>query len=168
VQARLGKVPGNNALIEFVSTFEDGMFNFQEKELGKATSGRLPRLDESYSVQKPLERCLLDAALAQDQLAFARRLLPSTDVLIIPVEGKDFEDRWQNMLNLPEPPYPEELNLMIALTRLADRQTTLTQMFQAMDQVPTWELWRAAALLVSHELVEVRLPNQGKLQTTSV
>jgi diguanylate cyclase (GGDEF)-like protein len=154
VQARLGKFGGALAIVEFVTTFEEGSFNFQEKLFGpNETITKLPRLDAAYNVQKGLERCLMDGALALDNFNAAKAVVTSDEIVIKPIGAVEFSARWQALTQLPEPPTQEEFGIMSDIIQHADGKTPLSEIFQRMDSVPTSRLWRSAALLVQHGLV---------------
>ena len=159
VQARLGKYAGAAAVVEFVSTFDEGSFNFQEKQggSGKETMTKLPRLDESFNVGKQLERLLMDAALAQDNYSAAQKALPTLNMLIRRVAPVEFASRWQALANIDEPPTPDEFNVMSDIVQKADGNTTLHNIFRNMETVPTHLLWRSGALLVQHGLVQTKI-----------
>lgn len=157
IQARLGKFAGSSAIVEFVTTFEEGNFNFQEKVMsGKETMTKLPKLDDTFNVSKGLERCLMDGALAQDNYNAARLVISTADMFIRPVNPVEFAAKWQSLGNLPEPPSPEEFNIMSEIVQRADGNTTLANIFRALDGIPTATLWRGAALLVQHGLVQTK------------
>lgn len=158
VQARMGKYAAAAAVVEFVSTFEEGNFNFQEKSLsGKETATKLPRLDENFSITKSLERLLMDGALAQDNFNAARKIIPTLNMLIRPVAPVEFAARWQQLGQIPEPPMPEEFNMMSEIVQKADGNTTLQVIFRGMEGVPTHLLWRSAALLIQHGLMQTKI-----------
>jgi len=157
IQARLGKMKGADAIVEFLVTFEEGGFNFQER----ATSGRdtkLPMLDPSFNINKGLDRCLMDGALAQDNFNAARTIVPTSQIYIRPVGQQEFNDRWQALGQLKEDdrPTPDEFGIMADIVRRANGSTTLTQIFAALQPRAHHQLWRAGALLVQHGLVETK------------
>jgi diguanylate cyclase (GGDEF)-like protein len=157
IQARLGKFAGSSAIVEFVTTFEEGNFNFQEKVMsGKETMTKLPKLEEAFNVTKGLERCLMDGALAQDNYNAAKSIISTGEMFIRPVPPVEFAARWQALGQLPEPPTQEEFNIMSEIVQRADGNTTLTNIFRALDGIPTSTLWRSAALLVQHGLLQTK------------
>lgn len=158
MQARMGKYAGAAAIVEFVSTFEEGNFNFQEKSMsGKETMTKLPRLDENFNISKSLERILMDGALAQDNFNAAKKIIPTLNMLVRPVAPVEFAARWQQLGQIEEPPMPEEFNVMSDIVQKADGNTTLHNIFRTMEGVPTHSLWRAAALLIQHGLVQTKV-----------
>ncbi|MBX9685993.1 MAG: diguanylate cyclase [Candidatus Obscuribacterales bacterium] len=158
MQARMGKYAGAPAIVEFVSTFEEGNFNFQEKAMsGKETVTKLPRLDESFNISRSLERILMDGALAQDNFNAAKKIIPTLNMLIRPVAPVEFAARWQQLGSIPEPPMPDEFNVMSDIVQKADGNTTLHNIFRSMEGIPTHLLWRSAALLIQHGLVQTKV-----------
>ncbi|MBY0360092.1 MAG: diguanylate cyclase [Candidatus Obscuribacterales bacterium] len=158
IQARMGKYAGAAAVVEFVSTFEEGNFNFQEKNMsGRETMSKLPRLDESFNIGRALERLLMDAALAQDNFTVAKKALPTLNMLIRPVSPAEFAARWKQLGEIPEPPLPDEYNVMSNIVQKADGNTTLQNIFRSLDGTPTHVLWRAAQLLVQNGLVQTKI-----------
>ncbi|MBX9568403.1 MAG: diguanylate cyclase [Candidatus Obscuribacterales bacterium] len=158
MQARMGKHAGAAAVVEFVSTFEEGAFNFQEKSMsGKETMTKLPRLDENFNISKSLERLLMDGALAQDNYNAAKKIIPTLNMLIRPVAPVEFAARWQQLGQIEEPPMPEEFNVMSDIVQRADGNTTLHNIFRNMEGIPTHLMWRSAALLVQYNLVQTKI-----------
>jgi diguanylate cyclase (GGDEF)-like protein len=158
MQARMGKYAGAAAIVEFVSTFEEGNFNFQEKSMsGKETMTKLPRLDENFNITQSLERVLMDGALAQDNYNAAKKIIPTLNMLIRPVAPVEFAARWQQLGQIPEPPMPEEFNVMSDIVQKADGNTTLHNIFRGMEGIPTHLLWRSASLLIQHGLVQTKI-----------
>lgn len=158
IQARLGKVGGNNAIVEFISTFEEGNFNFQEKGgSGKDTQTKLPKLDPAFNISKPTEMLLMSGALAQDNYNAAKKYISTLDIYIRPVEDTDFEQRWEAMQQVSDPPMPDELALMTTLIEQADGTKTLGQIFRSMEGITTAHFWRCAGMLVQFELVETKM-----------
>jgi diguanylate cyclase (GGDEF)-like protein len=154
-QARLGKFYGAAAIVEFVTTFKEGAFNFQDMNAG-STATKLPKLDDMLNVTKGLERCLMDGALAQDNYNSARAVIPNTDIVLRPVHAMEFSSRWGALSQLKDPPTSDELNIMSDIVQRADGETTLVSIVKAMDNVPTGLLWRSAALLIQHGLVQTK------------
>ena len=154
VQAKLGKFGGAPAIVEFITTFEDGNFNFQEKS--NRSSAGLPKLSEEYTVSKALERCLMDAALAQDNYNAARTIIPSEDLWIRAAAGPEFEGRWRAVMMLPEPPTKEETEVMADILKRAGSGRRLADIFVSIDGRLSSVVWRCAALLVQHGLVETK------------
>ncbi len=157
IQARLGKQQGNAAITEFLVTFEDGSFNFQERAAGGRDT-KLPMLEPSYNVTRPLDSCLMNSALAVDNYNLARTIISTTEIYIRAVPQQEFNDRWQALGQLEDPPSPDEFNAMTEVVKRADGNTKVTQIFKQLEQtgMPTHLMWRAASLLVQQKLVETK------------
>ncbi|MBX9722634.1 MAG: hypothetical protein K2X81_14645, partial [Candidatus Obscuribacterales bacterium] len=112
---------------------------------------------ESFNITKSLERILMDGALAQDNFNAAKKIIPSLNMLIRPVAPVEFAARWQQLGQIPEPPMPEEFNVMSDIVQKADGNTTLHNIFRGMEGIPTHMLWRSASLLIQHGLVQTKL-----------
>lgn len=157
IQARLGRMAGNAAVIEFLVTFEEGSFNFQERvQSGRET--KLPKLEDLYNVTKGLDRLLMDGALATDNFNASRTILPTSEIYIRPVPQEEFNARWQAIMSLREDdrPTPDEFNNMTEIVKRADGSTTLTKIFKQLEPTPIYHLWRAAALLYQHGLIQTK------------
>ncbi len=157
IQSRLGKQQGNAAITEFLVTFEDGSFNFQER----SSSGRdtkLPILDPSFNVTRPLDSCLMNSALAVDNYNLSRTVVSTTEILIRAVPQEELNDRWNALGQLEDPPTQDEFHAMTELVKRADGATKLTNIFKQLETagMPTHLMWRAAALLVQHGLVQTK------------
>jgi hypothetical protein len=158
IQARMGKLSGNLAITEFLVTFEEGNFTFQEL-MNQGSSAKLPKLDDQYNVTRSLERCLMDGALAQDNYNAAKNVVVSPNLLVRPVERESFVNRWNALGQIEEPPSQEEFAAMADIVKRADGQLTLAKIFKDLSPMPTHLMWRSAALLVQHGLVETKASN---------
>jgi len=154
-QAKLGKFQGATAIVEFITTFKEGTFNFQDKN-ARDTISKLPKFDEANQVKKSLERCLMDGALSQDNYDAARQIVPTSEIVVRPVHAMEFSARWEALSKLPDVPTQDEFDCMSDIVQRSNGQTTLTAIFKAMDHKPTALLWRSASLLVHHGLVQTK------------
>ncbi|MBI4534543.1 MAG: diguanylate cyclase [Candidatus Melainabacteria bacterium] len=157
MQARMGKMAGNAAIVEFIVTFEEGAFNFQERvQAGRET--KLPKLEDTYNVTKSLDRCIMDGALAQDNFNASKTILPSAEVYIRPIAQADFNARWTALSQLKEDdrPSPEEFQNMAEIIKRSDGSVTVGVIFKQLEPIAVYHLWRAAALLVQHGLVQTK------------
>ncbi len=152
-QAKLGNISGDNAIVEFIATFEEGTFHFQETLANKATFDKMLPLNSANVLKRSLDRTLIDAALAQDNLVMAKRTLPNLTTIFHPVVGKELEQNWQVMMQHPEAPVEEEATVMQQIWRKADGKKTLQAIFTEMDNTPLPYLWRAAALLCQNRIL---------------
>lgn len=140
--ASLGDLAGMDAFIEFITTFKNGSYNFQARNVQEA--GTLGSL----------ERCLMEAALFEDKMNSALRVIPSADRL---VRGVDNPAGWQKASTDPDID-PNEMSAMKELYAFADGSRTLSAIFGKMPQHCTAMRWRAAALLLQYELMQMKVP----------
>lgn len=75
--ARLGKLKGNTAVVEFVSVWKDGIFVFLERTAPPDLSGA------ECQVTKALEKLLMDSALASDNIEAVWAKLPQGPATIL-------------------------------------------------------------------------------------
>lgn len=164
LQARLGNCTGADAILEFLATFDEGAFNFQEQGPGGLQS--LPKLDASFDVKMSMDRCLIESALAKDNYEAARSIIYSDSLCLVPIAAEEFDARWRVLKDLPDPPTADEMELMNDIASRIDGTTSLASLFIMMDKIPTVLLWRAAALLVQHGLAHTQL-QPDKVMTPS-
>lgn len=154
LKAHLGSFRGNQAAIEFLSTFEDGNFVFQEyNQLSTAALEGLHQMDASFDVTKSVETILMDGALAEDKLASARKLL--TNVRMFARPGARAAEIFAKLPAMPEPPDESEIEVMRAICRYVNGRTMLVNIFERLDGAPTYLRWHSAAMLVRHKIIEL-------------
>lgn len=144
IGAELGKMQGMDALMEFVSTFETGTFVFSEK----------PSLDkEALQIKRmpmpSIMNCLMDSALATDNLTAARQIIKD---LRTPIIAQYSDAAWQELFRHEEPGQREQ-HLLKEIMRMADGRFGLEAIFGALSYAPTAMVWHAAARLTSHGLI---------------
>lgn len=141
LSANVGPLSGFEAIIEFFSTFENGSFNFQETQVAL--------LAQAPQNIPPITPCLMEAALAQDYLAWARKTL--TDLNSPVIANKD-NSLWETLLKGEELPERQQ-SLLTHIINKADGSANLEQILRELEQVPTAYKWRAAALLINYGLL---------------
>jgi hypothetical protein len=156
-QARLGKFKGDVALGEFMVTFTNGNFSFQEVFAGRA-GVKLPKLDDSYNIHAALDHIVINGALAQDNYHAARVLIPSIEVMVKKVSEKEFTSRWGQLKDIENPPTSSEYKIMEDIARYADGNTTLAKIFKQFESVPSHELWHSCAIMIQQGLLAANLP----------
>jgi hypothetical protein len=154
--AKVGKVGGHQAVIEFASSWKEGIFVFIQ---------RTPPPDlakESCKITKPLEKLLLDAALAQDNSGVVLKKLPrGIDSILEKVEDDsgllqsgELEDPLEEGQKLT----PVEVAIAQKVWQAMDGLTTLAAAIRYMGDVTTTEATRAVDILLHYGLVEI--PNE--------
>jgi hypothetical protein len=150
--AKVGKIFGDQAVIEFASIWRAGIFVFMK---------RTPPVDlakEQCRLTKQLDKLLLDAALATDNMDTHAKMLPNGLESILEkqedVQGlfaaRDFEDP-QEKVKLSE----VTIELMERLWQTLDGLSPLTAVIKRLADVPAYKVTRAAALLLHYQLVTV-------------
>ncbi|CAN5648245.1 hypothetical protein BH10CYA1_BH10CYA1_14580 [soil metagenome] len=147
-QAKLDKINGNPAIIEFVVTFETGTFTFQQRQNSAIENA-------GQEIGDSLERILMEGALAEDHVRAAKRLIPNMELLVRAVPGIENAYRWLRLQEDREVT-KDELNVMRTLIKLADGNKSLTKIFVEMKDSPSYIVWRAAGVLVENRLLQVK------------
>lgn len=145
VNASLGDLIGLEAVIEFITTFKNGSYNFQTRSIAPG--------DNQSTDLRSLERCLMEAALYEDKMIAALRAIPSPDRL---VRSVDNPQGWQRVSQDPDI-VPEEVSAMRELFGMADGTKTLSTIFNKLTRQSTAMRWRAAALLLQYELLQMKI-----------
>jgi hypothetical protein len=150
--AKVSKVGGNNAVIEFASAWKEGIFVFIQ---------RTPPPDlqkDTAKVTKALDKLLLDAALAQDNTDVILKKLPKgIDSVLEKVDDEEellekgaFEDP-QEKTPLSE----KEVALIRRVYGALDGLTSLTTVIRYMGDVTTFEAARAVDILLHYGLATI-------------
>jgi len=160
VQARLEKFVGRAAIMEFITTFEEGSFNFQEMQTTATEfSQKLGAKSVNLEINKGLERCLMDSALAMDNYLLAKKVIRSTNVFVR--LSDDHAQKIKDLSAKTELASKEELSAMAAILSQNDDNLLLSDIFKKLDHIPTAVLWRSAALLFERGVVIFETP-QGQ------
>lgn len=154
-KAYLDNFRADTAVVEFLSTFEDGSFDFREySQLDAEALEEIHSMDESYDMQKSLDRNLMDGALAQDQLAAAHRLMPNARLFVKP--SLQFREIICALPKGKEPPTRQEFEAMQAICKYINGRTMMSAIIDKLSSsYPTYLRWHAAALLVRSQAVEL-------------
>lgn len=153
-KAHLGVIKGDRAVTEFLSTFEDGQFNFQEySSLDKETMEEIHRMGEAYSVTKSITKHLIDGVAAQDKLASARRLITNTRLYVRP--SREAATIIGGFAHLPDPPSRDEVEIMSAITKYVNGRTMLQTIMEKLEAYPTYLRWHGSAYLIQTGAVEL-------------
>jgi hypothetical protein len=162
--ARLNKLKGNNALAEFLTTWSDGIFVFRDK----ATS---QDLDSDCTLNKPLDRMLIDAAICQDHTDKILDGLPQGKGSILE-RVSNFDIAWKNFSqqNLKYEDdsvvVDEDKALIEKLAALIDGFSTLDEVIKSFDIWPSHKTVKAIQLLTDKRLVNIQ--NASLLRPLSI
>ncbi|MBS2002799.1 MAG: DUF4388 domain-containing protein [Candidatus Obscuribacterales bacterium] len=149
--AKVGKVAGNSAVIEFASSWKDGIFVFIQ---------RTPPADlarDNCKVSKPLDKLLLDAALAKDNTDTVLKKLPK-GINSVLEKVPDDNGLLETLLEDPQEKRPvsaEEMERAQRVWAAMDGITSLATSIRYLGDVTTSQLTTAINLLLHHELVKI-------------
>ncbi|PWT96291.1 MAG: hypothetical protein C5B53_09955 [Candidatus Melainabacteria bacterium] len=150
--AKVGKVVGNDALIEFASAWREGVFVFIQ---------RTPPPDlakDACKLTKFLEKLLLDAALCKDNLETALKELPKGRDSILEKVPDDKRVLLQEKLLDPQDQTPlsqQDVNLMKRVWQELDGLSSLAAAIRKLADVTTYDGVRAAIRLLRYKLVSL-------------
>jgi diguanylate cyclase (GGDEF)-like protein len=152
LKAHLANFRGDNAIIEFLSTFEEGDFKFQEhSSLDATTVEALHRMDASYNLTKSLDKNLIDGARAQDMLYAAKRAITNTRLFVKPNPGMlNFAAGYSQMQN---PPSEQEMEIMNQICKHVTGRAMLCTILDKLDHIPTYMRWHASAQLLQRDVI---------------
>lgn len=148
--AKVSKIVGNAAIIEFASAWREGIFVFIQ---------RTPPPDlakEACKLTKLLEKLLLDAALCKDNLETAMKMLPKgRDSILEKVPDEKRILLQQSLLDPQDktPLKPEDVAVMKHLWQELDGLTPLVNAIKKMADVTTYDGVKAAVRLLHYNLV---------------
>ncbi len=158
----MGKFTGQQAIIEFLVLFEFGEFAFSDlTSIDKQTLDEINNLPKTFDFPGVLDRILLDGALARDNFSSAHDVIKETGLYVWPQPSARNGEGFATLQALEDPPSVEEENIMIEILAVANGMVQLKTILEHLDNQPTAALWRAAALLVQHDLIQLK-----KLATT--
>lgn len=156
-KARMGKFTGSAAIVEFLVLFDSGEFAFSDlTSIDKQTLDDIGKLPKSFDVPGSLERALMDGALARDHFTSAQALIKETNLFVWPQPRAKNGEGFAAMKALKDPPSPEEEKAMKDILAVANGKVQLKTIMEKLDNLPTHTVWRGAALLVEHEMVQLK------------
>jgi hypothetical protein len=151
-RAKQGKLKGNSAVIEFVSIWREGIFVFLERQAPADLA------DESCKVTKPLDKLLLDSALAQDNVDAVWNKLPRGAGT--PLEKLDDTQQLLVSGNMVDPQEGQPLSSadvsqMQRMWKELDGLASVSQTIRKLGNVTTYEAATAVNRLLHYQLVKV-------------
>lgn len=154
--AKLGNILGNAAVLEFASVWREGIFVFIQRQ---------PPPDlahESAKVTKPLDKCLLDSALAQDNILVVWGKLPKgihtplerfPDTGHLLASGRMMDPATQAELT------SDEIDLMRIVWEMSDGLTPISSAIDNQQSITTLAFSQAVDRLLHYKLVGA--PREG-------
>lgn len=156
LRAKLGKLIGNMAVVEFVSVWKDGIFVFLDRPAPADLS------DESCAVTRPIDKLLLDSALATDNINSVLSRLPKGSATIL----EKLEDGGNlfasGALIDPQEGRPlsaEEISIMQRLWKEFDGLASVESTIKKIGDLTTARATSAIGRLLHFQLVKVLTVN---------
>ena len=152
--ARLNKLKGQQALTEFLTAWNDGIFVFRDK-------GSSEDLNPECAINKPLDRIIIDAAVCEDHMIKTLKGLPQGHHSIFERVG-NFEPLWnelceQNLKYWDQTPVSKPDKTTIPkLASLFDGLTILDEVIKTFDIWPDYQVLKAVQLLIDNGLINVQ------------
>jgi len=145
LEVSFGELAGKEALVDFLISYKEGKFQFVERNFSRGTQVIIKE-----KTPLSLERCLMDAAVAEDHMVVAKRMLRLEDCIISVNAVEQMEKLFRKRSDLTD----EEKNGMKALVDTLENAATLQQLFDAV-KMPDYIKWRAAHLLSDAEVIQL-------------
>lgn len=152
--ARMNRLRGYDAIVEFLVTWSEGIFVFRDK-------GSSQELDDTCSLDYSLDKLLLDAALAQDHFNKVLNMLPGGRNTILE-RVWNFETLWFKIEQRPLHFIDEgtvssvDKKHIVELVNLIDGLSTLDEVIKSFDKWPAHMIVKSVALMLEHKLVNVQ------------
>lgn len=152
--ARLDKLTGSDAIVEFLVSWTEGIFVFRDK-------GTSRELDELCELTMSLDKMLLDAAYCQDCVNNMLSHLPTGRSAILE-RVWNFDTQWAQLEPVPLQYFDQTKVIegdkprIAAIARLIDGLTTLDEVMKLSDSWPSHMVLRSVQLLLDKKLVIIQ------------
>jgi hypothetical protein len=152
--ARMNRLRGYEAMVEFLVCWTEGIFVFRDKGVSQ-------ELDDTCTLKQPVDRLLLDAALFQDQVNQILNTLPGGRNTILE-RVWNFETLWYKIESRPLKYLDEstvsdtDKQAIVELVNLIDGLSTLDEVIKSYDKWPGHLIVKSVHLLLEHRLVNVQ------------
>lgn len=153
-QSRMNRLKGYEAMVEFLVSWTEGIFVFRDKGVSQD-------FDDQCNLRHPLDKLLLDSALAQDQVNQVLSMLPQGRNTILE-RVWNFETLWYKIENMPlkyldeMPVTDNDKRNIVELVNLIDGLSTLDEVIKSFDKWPGHCIVRSVHLLLDNRLVNVQ------------
>lgn len=152
--SKLGSLVGMSAMLEVIVSWKEGIFIFRDR----ASSSEL---DESCRVAKPLDRLLLDAALAQDQVNQILSIFPNGSETVLE-QVFNFEAAWgalskTNLRYFDDTPVgPGDIQMLHRIATSFDGLSTVNELCRRLQEYPGFLIIKGTYLLLESGLLMVQ------------
>lgn len=150
--AKQGKLKANAAVTEFVSVWKDGVFVFLER------SAPPDLVQEECKVTRPLDKLLLDSALASDNIEATWNKLEKGPKTILEKAGDAEHVVATTQLQDPQEGYDlsaEEMEDLLRVWRCADGISTINEITRKLGDLKTLQTAMAVGRLLHYRLVQI-------------
>lgn len=150
--AKQGKLKGNEAVVEFVSVWTEGIFVFLERQAPSDL------IDASCKVTRLVDKLLLDSALAQDNIqALYKKLPKGADTPLEKLDDTNGLFQSGQMVDPQEntPLTADDINTMQRLWKELDGLVSIAQTIKKLGNVSTIAAAMAMTRLLHYQLVKV-------------
>lgn len=150
--AKAGKLRGNQAVTEFVSVWKEGVFVFMER------SAPADLDNEECKVTRPIDKLLLDSALASDNIESVWKRLGKGVKSVL--EKLPDEQGYLSGVELTDPQEGftlshDEVEHMLRVWKHADGLSTISDIIKKIGDMPTVHVAMAISRLLAYELLGV-------------
>jgi hypothetical protein len=152
LKARQGRLRGNEAVIEFISTWREGIFVFLERPTPSDLA------DPACSVTKPVDKMMLDSALAADNIeAVWKRLPKGADTALEKLDDYTNLFGSGNMVDPQErtPLTTEDIAVMQRLWKEFDGLASISHTVKKIGTLTTLQAAFAVARLLHYNLAKI-------------
>jgi|AGTN01.1.fsa_nt_gi hypothetical protein len=152
MHARIGKLHGNEAIVEFASAWTQGIFVFIKRKPSEDLT------KDTCKVSKALEKCLLDAALAQDNTDVVWKKLPKGPDSVLEkneekkglLEGEPLKDPKEKT-----PLKEKHMKIVKSVYNALDGLTPIARVIRNIGDVTTADVAYALDILLENHMATV-------------
>lgn len=152
-RAQLDNLTGLAALIEYVLSYSTGRFEFKQS---------FHSVDPDHDVRLPgadlpgLDKCLMEAALAEDNLTNAKKTLPHLDYFVRVTPGINVADHMDKIRESNDDLSDNDILRIQELLSTAYGAHTLKELFEKLPSLPTYLKWRWCSLLLKAGSIQMK------------
>lgn len=159
-KAGCGRLMGQQAILEVITAFDSSSYRFQAyTELSADQLDRISGTGLEHCTGATIDYIQHKAAEASNHLRQSKLAITTPDLYVLPTAESQSAELWQR---LQASVSAEEVETMKRIMKLTSGSTTLKDIFARLQDVPTYLLWRSAALLVNNKMIKFT-----KLKVTS-
>lgn len=151
-KAGSGRLLGLDGVMEIMSSYDTSNFRFQAySELSAEQLDRISGTGLEHCTGLSLEDLQSKAAEAESQLRHSILAISSPELYFLPTAESQNDDLWQKLQRSIS---VEEVETMRKILRMASGSNTFKDVIGRMQDIPSYRLWRAGALLVNNKMIK--------------